>query len=89
MSDKKKFDREKFIKKLDEKGVNKECQRCGHKTFSLIDGYSFMPINETTGNILGGPAIPAILVVCNNCGSINLHALGALEQLDKNEENGQ
>jgi len=87
MSEMKKFDKEKFILELGNKGVKKECHRCGKKELNLNDGYTFMPINETTGIILGGPAIPAILVVCNNCGSITPHALGALEKLENNDEN--
>lgn len=87
MSDKK-FDRQNYIDQLVEKGANKDCHRCGHESFSVLDGYSFMPVNEKLGNILGGPSIPAILVVCNNCGAITPHALGAFEQLNK-DENGK
>jgi DNA-directed RNA polymerase subunit RPC12/RpoP len=77
-----KFDRGKFIEKLQEKGADKECPRCGGKTFSLMNGYTFMPINETTDNIPGGPSIPAILVICVNCGAITPYALGAFENLN-------
>ncbi|MFV0366310.1 MAG: hypothetical protein ACK5JS_07400 [Mangrovibacterium sp.] len=88
MSEKKKFDRLKYQKMLEEKGALKDCHRCGSKTFSLLDGYSFMPVNETTGNILGGPSIPSILVVCTNCGAITPHALGAFEKIENDENNG-
>ncbi len=83
---KNKFDRDKFIDKLVEKGANKDCHRCGQKSFTVMEGYSFLPVNESTGNILGGPNLPAILVVCNNCGAITPHALGAFENLDEIEK---
>lgn len=79
----KKFNREKFIKQLEQKGVNKNCNRCGHNSFALLDGYTFLPVNKEVGNILGGPSIPAILVVCNNCGAITPHALGAFEKIEE------
>ena len=85
MSDKKKFDKDRFAQLLTEKGAKNPCHRCGHKSFALIDGYSFLPVNEKQGAILGGPTIPAILIVCNNCGSITPHALGAFEKLENND----
>lgn len=88
MSDKKKIDKVKYSDLLTQKGANKPCHRCGHKTFSIMEGYSFLPLNDKLGSILGGPTIPAILIVCNNCGSITPHALGAFEELE-NEKNGK
>jgi hypothetical protein len=88
MTKEKKFDRQNYITQFQQKGVIKPCSRCGHQLFSILDGYTFFPINETTGTILGGPTIPAILVVCNKCGAITPHALGVFENLN-DQENGE
>lgn len=89
MDDKKNFDRQKYIEALEDKGATNPCHRCGHNNFSVIDGYSYYPIQDTwKGTILGGPKIPAILVACNHCGAITPHALGAFEQI-KEEQKGK
>jgi hypothetical protein len=69
--------------------VIRPCPRCGNQHFSILEGYTFFPINETTGTILGGPTIPAILVVCNACGAITPHALGVFENLNDQKNEGE
>ncbi len=86
MAEEKKFDQKKFIVLLNQKGANKPCARCGKQNFTLIDGYSYFPVNEKLGTILGGPTIPALLVACNNCGAVVPHAIGVFENLN-NQEN--
>lgn len=89
MSDKRKFDKDKFAQLLTEKGAKTPCQRCGHNLLALIEGYSFLPVNDKQGTISGKPTIPAILIVCNNCGSITPHALGAFEKLENSNYRNQ
>jgi len=85
-----KFDqatKDKIVKSINEKGALQPCSRCGHKNFSLLDGFINLPLTqEVSGNmIIGGPQVPCAVTACNNCGNLNYHALGALGLL--NEQN--
>ena len=77
-----KLDKDQVIKIFKEKKVGLPCHRCGSQTFSILDEYTKVPIQEDMDKIqntlLGGPSVPAIIVACNNCGAITFHALGAL-----------
>ena len=73
--------REEIINRLDEKGVRALCPRCGNNSFSVLDGYFIQTIqDEVRGGIVlgGGKSIPSVITVCNKCGFISQHALGAL-----------
>lgn len=86
MSDKR-INRQEYIDELVNKNALKPCHRCGHPNFALVDGYSYFPIHEKIGEtVLGGSNVPAILVVCNNCGAITPHALGAFKPLEVKEK---
>ncbi|MBK6953343.1 MAG: hypothetical protein IPH24_15250 [Crocinitomicaceae bacterium] len=83
----KKFNRLEYIDELLKRNAQNPCHRCGHNSFSLIDGYSYFPIQEKLdGTVLGGPNIPAILVVCSNCGALISHAVGAFKPFENKEE---
>ena len=78
--------KEEIIKKLNEKGVKNTCPMCGHQNFIIADGYFNSPMQQgLSGLVIGGPTIPAIPIVCTNCGFISQHALGVLDLLPKEE----
>jgi hypothetical protein len=82
-----KSEKDKIIQKLIEKGANLPCPRCSNKSFSVVDGYFNQPLQgEIKGLVLGGPSIPSIVTVCNQCGFISQHALGALGPLPQKKE---
>jgi hypothetical protein len=63
---------------MSSKGANKPCNRCGHTHFSILDE-TLLTIQPLTGGfVVGGGGVPAVMVVCNNCGNLWHHALGAL-----------
>ncbi len=74
-------DKEKkiIIKTLKEKGATLSCPGCDDYSFTLLDGY-FNQIIQKKGNSvrLEGYALPSVVVVCDNCGYMRQHALGAL-----------
>lgn len=71
--------RDEIIRRLTEKGAVLPCPRCGTKSFNIIDGYFVHPLQEEPGGIvIGGQSVPAVAVVCANCGYLAQHALGAL-----------
>jgi transcription elongation factor Elf1 len=81
-------DKQKIIKKLQEKGVKIDCPMCGHNNFIIADGYFNNPMQSDFqgGLVLGGPSIPTIAIVCGNCGFISQHALGVLGLLIQNDK---
>lgn len=84
-----KIEKDDVIKKLTEKRAVLPCSRCGCNSFTVLDGYSKIMLDEEIdGSLrLGGPMVPVTAVVCTNCGAITMHALGALGLLGKREEN--
>lgn len=85
------FDKKEITKRLIERGATFPCHRCGHKEFTVLDGYSHKTLqDDITGSLLiGGPTIPTILVACNNCGCVTAHALGGLGLLPTKKGDSQ
>jgi hypothetical protein len=83
-----KFDRKVVAKRLEEKGALAPCHRCSQEQFSILEQMAnFSVQDQMQGVHLGGASVPAALVICNNCGAITPHALGALGVLPKEGEN--
>ena len=63
------------------------CPRCGNTYFSLLHGFVSLPVQNPTAEnaVNGGPAIPCVVTVCNNCGFLSNHALGVLGLLANQE----
>jgi len=77
-------EKSKIAKKLEEKNALKPCPRCGQSSFVLADGYVNEFLQSGFGGIVfGGPTVPSVVVVCNNCGFMSQHALGPLGLLPK------
>ena len=71
--------RDKIIAKLNERGAMQPCARCGKQKFALLDDITRVDQQKDMSVInLGGPSIPCATVVCENCGNVSLHGLGAL-----------
>ena len=82
-----KFNREEIISALESKGAKLPCQRCGHQSFAVIDGFTrFHLSDDVNANVLGGQGVPSVLVACNNCGAITPHAAFALMNPETVEE---
>lgn len=78
--------KQKVVQILKEKGVTLTCPRCGNKAFTLQDGYVHHALTNNINTVaFGGNTIPSVITVCNNCGFISLHALGALGLLQGTE----
>lgn len=78
------INRDEIASKLTDKGAHLPCHRCGHTTFSIIDGYSNYIVQANIEDLtkrIGGRSLPVILVVCENCGAITPHAFKALDSL--------
>ena len=67
-----------IINELRDRGANLPCPRCGHQNFIISDGYFIqnMQTEFKAAIVVGGPVIPTIAIICQNCGFISHHALG-------------
>ena len=74
-----------IINKLMSRMPNLHCPMCGKNQFTAMEGY-FKPILQPDlDNLqLSGMNMPTVAIVCNNCGFVSYHALGALGLLPKN-----
>jgi|LGVF01.2.fsa_nt_gb hypothetical protein len=84
------LNKQEIVEKLKKKGSLLPCHRCGNKTFSIIDGYSKFLVDKNIDILpkftFGRSSVPIILIVCDNCGAITPHAMGALDLLPKEEQ---
>ncbi len=68
-----------IINILEKRGATGPCPRCTESKFTLLDGYFSNQVRvDLEKAILGGPTVPTVVLICNNCGFISQHALGAL-----------
>lgn len=76
-------------KKLQEKGRGYVCPICGNNNFILADGFVKDLLQETTnsGLVIGGPAIPEVIVICDHCGYVMKFSTGILDLLSTKTEN--
>lgn len=83
-----KIERTKIAEILNQRGANKPCHRCGNVKFSLLEDFAnIMVQKDISGSlIIGGPTVPAAIVVCDNCGATTFHAIGALGLLPPQNE---
>lgn len=78
--------KKKIIEALEKRKARLPCPRCGNQSYSLLGGYFNQPIQtELGGLVIGGPSVPSVVVVCNQCGFMSQHALGALGLLPESE----
>jgi hypothetical protein len=64
-----KFDGSKVIEHLRAKWAGRPCPMCGVNSWSVQDStYQLLEFNQGT-LVVGGPVIPIVPVVCNNCGN--------------------
>lgn len=70
---------QKAIAALEAKGAKLPCSRCGHSKFALVGESVFMMQEKPEEFVVGGPVIPVVLVVCENCGNISTHAAKVLD----------
>lgn len=69
----------KAAEKLTAKRATFPCPRCGNAKFILAETMVSLPLQPNTNAFhIGGPVIPVVPVVCDNCGWVSLHSLFAL-----------
>jgi len=75
--------KQKILEVLRQRGAILPCSRCGNPSLSLSDGFFLNNVGDGKSMFLGGPAIPAVVVICVRCGAIYEHAVGTLGLFDE------
>lgn len=70
----------KFNEHMNSKRINPSCNACGQKQWTLGDIIS-SPIFSGGGISIGGPSIPMVQLICQNCYHVMLFAAAPLELL--------
>ena len=86
------INREEIAEIIKKKGATQPCQRCGHSEFTVLEGFTNIQLQEklSPGIVIGGGTIvPVAHIVCNNCGAITSHAIGALGMLSRGEASNE
>lgn len=66
-----------------------ECPMCHNRKFELIDGLFFNALQQDANTLqLGGPSIPAVVLMCENCGMLSQHSAIKLGILPPNSPTG-
>ena len=85
----KEFDQNEFLQKLTPKLVGfrfQKCPYCGGERFTTTNEFASIVVSKSFEGLQIGNAIPAGMVICQNCGHIEFFALGALQMLPKKED---
>jgi hypothetical protein len=69
------------IKTLKSKDATMHCPACDHNKFTMLDS-----IFNLERKFLKGTTIPAVMLLCINCGYIRYHSLGILRLMPDEEE---
>jgi hypothetical protein len=74
------MDKDQIFKILEEKGANLPCSSCGNNNFILLDGYIYPIVKQDLNQKIESKfeTIISIATVCNKCGYIRQHSIGAL-----------
>lgn len=72
-------EREKIFKALETRQVRAICPICKIGRLTLVNGYFKKVLSDDYKSpVIGGRYLPSIILICNNCGFVSQHALGAL-----------
>jgi len=70
--------REDISKRLQDRGINRPCPRCGHTHFALVDGFAVFGLVDNLEDEGVRNLVPSVVLACSRCGNLNFHALGPL-----------
>lgn len=75
---------EQIVRRLRELGATLPCPRCTAASFSLVKELSAVPVDPGAGAVrIDGLTLPAVILMCNQCGFLSSHALTVLGLVDE------
>lgn len=78
-----KIERDTITQKLSERKAQAACPSCGNNNWAFPQEAAQLP---QWSNVFPAPGIPTVVMICNNCGYIRLHALAPLGLIPKENE---
>jgi hypothetical protein len=68
---------------LNKKLPNVSCPMCKNKNFVMAEGLfnNYLSSDPEREQSIGGPSVPTVAIICDNCGFTSQHALGILDLL--------
>lgn len=74
-----------IVEALQAKAPNIICPVCKNSKFTLVDAYLVELLQDdfTSLTLGGGPSIPTVGILCNNCGYLMKFSIGVLGLLPK------
>ena len=63
--------------------ANITCSVCGNTNFTIADGFNSQSLQDNIqgGLVIGGPALPNCMLICNHCGNTLYFNLGILGEI--------
>lgn len=77
--------RAEIVKRLQERGVNRPCGRCGGDKFTLVDGYAVFGLVMELESEHVERLLPSACIACGRCGYLTFHTLAPLGLLPENQ----
>lgn len=77
--------RSDIVKRLQERGVNRPCGRCGHEKFTLVDGFAVFGLVMKLDSEHVERLLPSACIACARCGYVTFHTLAPLGLLAKDQ----
>lgn len=74
-----------IVKRLQDRGVNRPCGRCGHDKFTLVDGYAVFGLVMQLESENVERLLPSVCVACSKCGFVTFHTLAPLGLLPEDQ----
>ncbi len=82
--------KQKIAEEIEKRNAATPCPRCHGNKFTIMDNFGKTTLNpDLKGYKLGGPFVPFIILICNNCGFMSQHAVGVLGLSNKSGEEGE
>ena len=72
-------DYDRLRKALDAHGAHGRCPSCGNNNWATIDEGAMVQSLGEEDSLIIGRGIPCLVVICNVCGFVRLHAIPILE----------
>lgn len=75
-------EKRRITQALQEAGSTLPCPRCGHSSFSLLDGFVLDFVQSGLRNMVVGRnnGLASVVTTCDRCGFMAQHALSTLDR---------
>lgn len=80
------YSQDRFLKAINEKAENPQnCIFCGNGKYGVVDQMVMLFAKSSLNSAIINQSIPCGVIICKECGHVNLFALGVLGLLPKED----